>query len=396
MRSTPSNPSNRQLRRVVFVAFIGERNANGGVNSLFELVSRLQRNVQCTIVTQKEHPLLERWKSSGLNMTVVSMPSGSGRLYQVKSLFLMYRKLSRLLKKTNPDVVVCNDIRSVLYASLASRRLKIPLAFFIRDIFPPGKKYGFKWRAAGRTTHLILCLSREMAGELGRRLRPLPGHRLNIQHVYSVVDFEKMHPVDADSRKRLRIEAKIPPEEFCVVYAAGFCNKKNQLELLKHLPQLVRAIPHAHVHFLGDFSPQTDDYSRRCQALATESGLQKHVTFHGYADNMADWYRMADCTLLASRREGLARCMIESISCGTAVVSFDVTSAKEVLEGYDCGLVARQGNYDQLIDHVTTLAGDSDLRQKFGGAGAEAARTLFQGHANAAQFEVILRNLIRA
>ncbi|MEM7380597.1 MAG: glycosyltransferase family 4 protein, partial [Bacteroidota bacterium] len=82
-------------------------------------------------------------------------------------------------------------------------------------------------------------------------------------------------------------------------------------------------------------------------------------------------------TVVPTRREGLARCMIESLACGTPVVSFDVTSAREILEGYDCGVVIPQGRYKEMADAILRLLGDIQRYEVLSENGSKLASELF-------------------
>ena len=85
--------------------------------------------------------------------------------------------------------------------------------------------------------------------------------------------------------------------------------------------------------------------------------------------------------------------MIESLACGTPVISFDVTSAREVLEQYDCGRVVEQGNYQSLFAELERLAFDSEQLELMGDRGAEMAKRLFSADANLKTFMQIIRQV---
>jgi glycosyltransferase involved in cell wall biosynthesis len=97
--------------------------------------------------------------------------------------------------------------------------------------------------------------------------------------------------------------------------------------------------------------------------------------------------------VLASRREGMARCMIEGVACGTPVVSFDVCSAREILEEHDCGRVAPQGEYRQLVRHVEELAASTQERRRLEKNGENTARHLFDPASIVEQYEQLYREL---
>jgi glycosyltransferase involved in cell wall biosynthesis len=81
--------------------------------------------------------------------------------------------------------------------------------------------------------------------------------------------------------------------------------------------------------------------------------------------------------------------MIESLACGTPVVSFDVASAKEIIEGYGCGRVVPQGAYEQLEEAIVELWQNDSLREEMGQRGAEAVRELFDPETIARQYRML-------
>jgi len=81
--------------------------------------------------------------------------------------------------------------------------------------------------------------------------------------------------------------------------------------------------------------------------------------------------------------------MIESLACGTPVISFDVASAKEILEDHDCGRVVPQGDYDQLREEIVKLWQNGSLRKEMGQQGVEAARELFDPESIARQYRTL-------
>jgi glycosyltransferase involved in cell wall biosynthesis len=183
-------------------------------------------------------------------------------------------------------------------------------------------------------------------------------------------------------------------DEVAVGYVATVNEKKGQLELLERAGAALRdRLPRARLHLVGDFRPDRDEYARRCREAVRRLGLERRVAFHGYRSGVAEWYQACDIVLLASRREGLARCMIESLACGTPVVSFDVCSAREILEEHDCGRVAAQGDYAGLAAALGELAADPALRARLGENGVRAARRLFDPGPVAAAYVRLYRAL---
>jgi glycosyltransferase involved in cell wall biosynthesis len=226
-----------------------------------------------------------------------------------------------------------------------------------------------------------------MANDLETRLSGFFGTP-PVSYFYSVVDLDRMTPVSTADRRSLRSRLGLDPERIVLPYIAAFNAKKAQLPFIEQaLPELVGQLPSALVCFVGDFRPDTDDYARRCADAVDARGLGQHVRFVGYSSAVADWLGAGDAVLLASRNEGLARCMIEALARGTPVISFDVCSAREVLEQHRCGLVVPQGDYAGMVEAIVRLASDAPLRSELGSNGARLARDLFEPDRVVARYE---------
>lgn len=379
---------------IVVSAFAGERNANGGLQSLGELIRQVP---QCRwqLFTQQESTLCQTIRGAGGDVSILESVElrSSNPVQLLRSEYQWWRHLSKSLRDDRPQILLCNDIRALIVSAPVGKFQKVPVVFFVRDIFEPSRNYGLKWRLAAQLSDLILCLSAEMKQQLEQRLKTLTGRRPAVEYLYSIVNPQMMEDELPDQKTILRQQFSFPEQQFAIAYVAGVCEKKGQLDLLKNIKPFFAANPYAHLHFVGDYDPNGDDYCRQCFQTVQQQELEKSVTFHGFQPDVYRWYVACDLTLLASRREGLARCMIESLACGTPVVSFAVTSAEEILEKNRCGRVVRQGDYQTLIDSLQALLADEKLRQEMGLNGRRLSRDLFEGSKNANRFMELVSSL---
>lgn len=394
---------------VIFAVFQTGSRANGGVESITQVLTRLRR-VRPIVVTQVETPVNARWRQAGAAVKVWEVPYrinsdffGAGVRQQLQKLRTMTKTnqaVYELVREADVRVVHLNDPAALWHTVIGARLAGARVIYNIRDTRAPDEQARrWKWKLAFRITDRQVVLSREMRQFWERHIAgsvhadPVK----SIHAIYSIVDLETMCPVRAEHRRRLRQQLGIGPDELALGYVATFNEKKAQLAFIKGtMPRLKRCLPHAKVYFLGDFEPETNPYAQRCLEAVKRLGLEECIHFAGYTDAVADWYKALDLTVLASRKEGLARCMIESVACGTPVVSFDVCSAREILEGYRCGRVAEQGNHAALARHIEALAADADVRGHMGERGAEAARALFCTEAVVRQYEALYLALAEA
>ena len=103
--------------------------------------------------------------------------------------------------------------------------------------------------------------------------------------------------------------------------------------------QLLVAQPEARLYLIGQGRLRDD-----LQVLAQSCGVGSRVVFVGPVPNeqLANWYSAANVMVLASRSEGWANVLLESLACGTPVVATRVGGSAEVLADPDVG---------RLIDH---------------------------------------------
>jgi glycosyltransferase involved in cell wall biosynthesis len=95
----------------------------------------------------------------------------------------------------------------------------------------------------------------------------------------------------------------------------------------------------------------------RSERRARERGLLSRVTFAGAIPNeqLAIWYSAADVLVLASRREGWANVLLESMACGTPVVASSVWGNPEVVADPAAGTLMSERTPQGLVDALSLL-----------------------------------------
>lgn len=392
---------------VLFAVFQTGNSANGGVESVSALIEGLP-SWSRTILTNLETPVCARWRRSGARVVVRTLPyrlssgffSGGvrGVLSRLWSLVESNVWVMRQGRRLGCNLIHCNDPAPFLHIIFGARLTRTPVLLNLRDTKSTAERLDagrYRWRFARCAG--VLLLSREMREFYERVYAERPeGYRPVMEFIYSIVDLLRLRPLAAGPRETLRRELGIAPDEIALGYVAAFNDKKNQLDYLAQaLPLLAQQVPEARTHFIGDFRPDADPYARRCLELVEFTGFRSRVSFVGYTTKVEDWYQACDLVLVPTRQEGLARCMIEAMACAVPVVSFDVCSAREMLETRDCGNVVPQGNYSALVEAIKTLALDSELRQKQGKNGRQTAEELFNVNAALEKYKTLLEGILK-
>ncbi|UMY65534.1 MULTISPECIES: glycosyltransferase [unclassified Flavobacterium] len=120
------------------------------------------------------------------------------------------------------------------------------------------------------------------------------------------------------------------------------------------------ALPEKNIRLvlLGD-GPQRDDLIALVQSL----GLSDKVVFPGFVDNPYAFLSRAECTLLTSRNEGLPNILVESLACGTPVVSFDCPSGpSEIVEDGVNGRLVPDQDFAKFTEALNEMVENSTLQ----------------------------------
>jgi len=390
---------------VLLVISQGEYRADGGVASTSNVLSCLN-GLSCHVVTNRASRATERWRDAGISVTVAPFDGylhAETSLKQIQALIRSNVQAFRHVSAMQPDVVHLNDRTAFRGWGIGARCAGVPLVDNVRDTQPElNGMRRLKWLVELTLSARVLTLSDDMNVRWARSLRlsalpkPFGAHLQDkFTSIYSIVDTERFKPVPDEERVRLRHDLNVDGTPL-LTYIASFHPKKAQLPFIERtLPPLLEDNSDVTVAFVGDFEPDENDQARACQEAVDRLGLHDHVRFVGYQSNVEQWYQAADLNVLASEKEGLARSMIESLACGTPVISSDVASAKEILEGYGCGRVVPQGAYEQLEEAIVELWQNDSLRKEMGERGAEVARELFDPETIAHQYQALYEEVER-
>lgn len=367
------NKHNKTSRQVLFIFCQTEYKANGGINSLFQIITNL-KNVTPVVLTQKDSVINDQLKSLGIRIIVMNGIDSSNILSKILSWIKFQFYLSKILVRNNFCAIHINDIQSLLYSIFLCRLFMHKVIFNLRGVFEPDKKYGLKWAIINGCSKIIV-LSQEMKEQLSKRLPIWFFKEKNrfLVFIYSIVDFTRFN-----NRSKVH-----DSKNFKILYSAIFSDLKNQYNFLINSIDWINDND-VEVNFIGDVN---NDYGKRCKKLVKDTQISEKVKFHNYQKDVEKFYQEADVTVVASRREGLARCMIESMACGTPVISFDVCSANEILSTHKCGKVVKQGNYEELISELEEFMKSKELRSQYSFNAHNTATQLFSKAHIIAQYE---------
>ena len=109
----------------------------------------------------------------------------------------------------------------------------------------------------------------------------------------------------------------------------GYLNTKKGLELLLQcIKAAVNIDDKYRLHIAGEFQGERFDYYTR--HLLHEMGLDHHVVFHGWVDNISEFLKDMHYVVSASPWEGCPNNIIESMACGIKPLIHNWRGAKDI------------------------------------------------------------------
>ncbi len=138
---------------------------------------------------------------------------------------------------------------------------------------------------------------------------------------------------------------------------------KDQITLIRASKKVLERHP-AYFVFVGEI--QDNQYYLECRSLVSELGLNNRVKFIGHAENVADWYRLADVFVLSSQSEGVPLALLEAMSCGLPAVCTAVGGIPDILGDTGAGYIVAPGDADGIGRTISELLADRRLRASIG------------------------------
>jgi glycosyltransferase involved in cell wall biosynthesis len=381
--------------KVLFSLYRSGNFSNGGVISLLHIANN--NKIVPYFVSNDSMTFNTEIESIGKSYTypIKSISIRKSIIFKLWSIIYSNCLVSYILIKNKISILHCNDLQGFWHAYFGAFIFNRKIILNIRDVKTQQELNGlWKWKLACRLSDEIIVLSESMKEFL--LTQNISNNNSNkISSIYSIVDFNRFKPSDNVEKHQIRSLLNIPTDKFLILYVGVFNLKKAQLLFLENVVPVFKNKNILFV-FVGDFNPEEDKYSDLCLQKYHQLELENTVKFVRFDKRIENWYRCSDLNVLASQKEGLARCMIEGLTCGLPMISFDVTSAKEILEtNLRCGYVINQGDYQGFIIKINSLISNTDLLKEFSLNAIEFSKTNFTNALNLDKYYNIYQKLCK-
>jgi glycosyltransferase involved in cell wall biosynthesis len=202
-----------------------------------------------------------------------------------------------------------------------------------------------------RRVDLVIAQSEGMLEDLQHRFS-IPRERTTVIHNPVLPDMRAAPPELPTALTRIaeaaRARGERPP---VLLYLGRFKPQKQPLTLLELLERVRHRVPEA-VLVAAGHGPLLASF----QSEVARRALSDAVFYLGYVLNPQPLFEVAGVTVLTSRYEGFPNVLIDSISRGVPVASFDCpTGPSEIVQSGVNGHLAAPGDIDALAESCARL-----------------------------------------
>ena len=278
---------------------------------------------------------------------------------------------SRLPKRCEAPITVnVYDIFSLLRTDLATEEFRRRKCERYREIAA---------RAAG-----VIAASESTRRDLVKTL-DIPADRIHV--VYPSIS-GRFTPRDAVETDRVLRKYGIPSPYLLSV--AAFSKRKNTHRLLQAYASLRKQGRMGSTLALVGSLQHWPDWRRSLEEAEVDDGVV--VTGYVSDDDLPALYSGARGFLFPSLYEGFGMPLVEAMSCGTPVLTSDVSSMPEVVG--DAGVLVHPEDQEEIEQKIAELEANAGLREELSKRGLQRA-SLFSGERSARKLLDVWQNLAR-
>jgi glycosyltransferase involved in cell wall biosynthesis len=301
--------------------------------------------------------------------------------------FAAVRRIRAIVRDGAYDVVHVHTPIAAFVARFALRHSGVRVVYTAHGFHanPAGSRLGnalFRWleRRAARWTDYLVVMN-EHDAVLARQDALVAEDHL-MHHPGVGIDVTQYRPLTRTQRARVRADLGASLTQVIVVVVAEFNRNKRQRDVVSALARMrdEGLIVMPTVWFIGD-GPRRAAVARQARA----AGVDHHVRFLGQREDCASLIGAADALVLASRREGLPRCLLEAMAMEVPAIASAARGSTDLLSG-DRGWLFPIGNASRLAEVLNRVLTDVNAARLRADA---AARYV---HANASLEHVLARH----
>jgi glycosyltransferase involved in cell wall biosynthesis len=269
-------------------------------------------------------------------------------------------RLSRVIKRLQPDIVHAHDPHGIAMASLA---LSLGAASGVAAVLVASRRVDFhlKGNSFSRWKHRqVDCFI--AASDAIRQMLISDG--VAPERTTTVHEGIDLRHVLAAPRVNVHEVFWLPHQAPVVGNVAALVPHKGQRHLIEAAHLVVRAIPDARFVVLGE-----GELREPLERQVRDHHLEKHVLLPGFRTDVLGCIKGFDLFAMSSVTEGLGTSLLDAMACSRAIVATRAGGIPEIVEDGATGSLVPPRDPAAMAHEIVRLLRDESLRRRMGEAG---------------------------
>ena len=330
------------------------------------------------------HPDGVLFKKAEKVQNITAIPLAIGRLSFLNP--MSGWRLERFFHQEGVDALVMNLPQDMKCAAPSAKRAGVRHIIYRRGSALPVKNSAMNRLLYGRIlTGLIVNSRATLEATLRNNRNLIPEERITLlPNGLDIARFDQA----LEAGGATLLPGKQHP---LVLGTAGRLNRQKAQHLFLHLGNILREGGlDCHLVLAG-----TGELEGKLRELARRLGLEGHVTFTGFLDDLSPFWRTVDIFVLPSLWEGFGFVLLEAMLARKPVVAFGISNIPELVQHGHNGLLfpltdVATPDMTPMAEGVATLARDTGLCSRMGEAGREFAVSHFDQEGCMDRLELLL------
>jgi glycosyltransferase involved in cell wall biosynthesis len=191
--------------------------------------------------------------------------------------------------------------------------------------------YRFLWKMALSGKKSLIANSEHSRSEFLRKIDP----RVNIRVLYNPIDLNRFRPCGACMQKE---------EEILIIYSGRLEKGKNLQKWIEIASYVHADMSNTRFEIYGEGSLKTI-----LQQQITALNADDFIKLKGFQKDIENAYRKADTFLFLSEYESFGNVVVESIMCGTPVITSPIPVMKEIFRDYPQFVLSEREDFKEQV-----------------------------------------------
>lgn len=256
----------------------------------------------------------------------------------------VFPEITKIIDKENIDIIHTHEVRSDMVGLICSAYKRIPVIATLHGWIEnnvKGRLYTGIDKRMLRYFDAIIAVSEKMKREVSEL--GINKDKIHVLHNALVLENYKRD----FSQRQFRSELGITDEDLLVANIGRLSPEKGQSDFIYAANDTLKKTQNIKFVLIG-IGPDRDKLVK----LVNDLGLQKHVIFAGYKQNMEKLYGSIDLIVQSSHTEGLPNVVLEAMAMGVPVIATNVGGTAEIIQNGQTGILVLPGKPHAIAEHI--------------------------------------------